>query len=133
MGFLLSITIGILSSITMGFLLSIVLGIQLTIYSPAPFGIVSAHEDDDVVRKPMIVYGLVFPSRCLVANPVEVPVHLVQIDIGCQWAERPSLRNTYLAPCLQYQFHKAEHIRVLYPSCDLLQQDRVPDRVKVAL
>jgi hypothetical protein len=66
----------------------------------------TAHGDDHIVRKPMIVYGFVGPLLRLLANFIESPVHVVEVDVGCQRAEGASLRHPNLPTGLQDLLHQ---------------------------
>src|SRR6185369_16590807 len=53
---------------------------------PAPFAIVATDGDHDSIGEPMIIHGLIGTLGGLAANRVKGPIHLIQIDIGCQRA-----------------------------------------------
>jgi hypothetical protein len=99
---------------------------------PAPFRMMAANGDDDIIGKAMIIHGLVGSLGRLAANAVKDPIHLSQVDIGCQWARRSPLRDTHLAPGFQDLFDEVEHGRILDAPGDLLQEKVVPDGVEVA-
>jgi hypothetical protein len=65
---------------------------------PAPFAVVATDGDHDIISEPMIIHGLIRSLGGLAANRVKGPIHLIQIDIGRQRAERSPLRDTTLAP-----------------------------------
>lgn len=62
-------------------------------FRPAPFGMVPADGDDNIIGEPVIVDRLVVPFCRFAAHRVEEPVDLVQIDIRRQRAERTPLRD----------------------------------------
>jgi len=99
---------------------------------PAPFGVVSTNGDNDIIGEPMIIHGLIGTLGCLAADAVKGPIHLIQVDVGCQRAERSPLRDTNLPPGFQDLFDEMEHGRVLDAPCNLLQEEVVPNRVEVA-
>src|SRR5262249_26170030 len=99
---------------------------------PASFGVVSTNGDNDIIGEPMIIHGLVRTLGCLAADAVKGPAPLIQVDIGCQRAERSSLRDGDLASGFQDLLHEMEYGGVLDAPRYLLQQDVVPDRVEVA-
>ena|SRR5919106_862915 len=49
---------------------------------------------DDIIGEPMMVHGLIGSLCRLAANRIKGPIHLVQVDIRRQRAERPPLRYT---------------------------------------
>src|SRR5579885_3666477 len=96
----------------------------------------SADGDDNVVRKPVIVHGLIVFSvallRCFLADRVEPPIQFVEINISHQWAERSSLWSTDSAPTgFQYLFQQMHDLGVFHTFCDLPQKDGVPNCVEV--
>lgn len=99
---------------------------------PAPFAVVSTDGDNAIIREPMIIHGLIGSLGGLAANRGKGPVHLLQVDSGCQRAERSPLWDTNLAPRFQALFDEMEPGRILHASSDLLQEEVVSDRVEVA-
>lgn len=55
--------------------------------SPAPFRVMATDGDDNIISEPRIVDRLIHALGRLAANAVKGPIHLVQVDIGCQRAE----------------------------------------------
>jgi hypothetical protein len=69
----------------------------------------------------MIVHGLIGSLCRLAANRIKGPIHLVQVDIRRQRAERPPLRYTALPTRLEYLLNQMENLRVLYPLGNFVQ------------
>ena len=69
--------------------------------------------DDDIIGEPVIIHCLVVPFCRFATNGVEVPVHLVQIDIRSQRAERSPLRDTNSATDLDDLLYQVQDSRVL--------------------
>src|SRR5215210_5057340 len=88
---------------------------------PAPFTVVATDGDYDIIGEPMVIHGLIGSLGGLAAYRVKGPIHLIQIDIGRQRAERSPLRDTNLPPGFQDLFDEMEHGRVLDAPRDLLQ------------
>ena len=99
---------------------------------PAPFRVVATDGDNDIISEPMIIHGLIGSLGRLAADRVKGPVHLIQVDIGCQRAERPPLRDTDLASGFQDLLHEMEHGGVLHAPGNLLQEEVMSNRVEVA-
>ena len=89
-------------------------------FGPVPFRMVAADGDDDVIGEPVIVHCLVIPFRRFATNCVEVPVHLVQIDIRSQRAERSPLRDTDGSADFDDLLCQVQDLRVLDSLRDLV-------------
>ena len=75
-------------------------------FGPAALRVVPAHGDHDIVRKPVVVHGLVLSLCRFLANLIKYPVHIVEIDVGRQRAERTPLGNTDLSADIHNLFHQ---------------------------
>jgi hypothetical protein len=80
----------------------------------------------------MIIHGLIGSLGGLAANRGEDPIHLIQVDIGGQRADRSPLRDTTLAPSFHALLDEMEYGRILHASRELLQEEIMPDGVEVA-
>src|SRR5450755_3736192 len=85
----------------------------------APFRVVAADGDDDIIGEPMIVHGLVASLCRFAANRVKEPVHLVQIDVRRQRAEDSPLRDTDLSADFDDLLHQVQDLGVLDSLRDL--------------
>src|SRR5207247_10621155 len=101
-------------------------------FGPAPFGVVPADGDDNIIGEPVIVDWLVVSFCRLTTDRVEEPVDLVQVDVRRQRAERSPLRATNLSANLDDLLPEVHDLWVLDPLGDLIQQHRVPNRVEIA-
>ena len=91
----------------------------------------AADGNDDIIGEPMVVHCLVRSLCRLAADRVEHPVDLVQVDIGRQRAEWTALLHPDLACGLDDLLHEMHDLGVLNALRNLIQQDRVSNRVKI--
>ena len=89
-------------------------------FGPAPFGVVAADDDDDIIGEPMIVHGLVRSLCRFAPDRVEEPVHLAQIDVRRQRTERSPLWDTDLSADLDNLLYEVQDLGVLDPLRDLV-------------
>src|ERR1035437_357931 len=84
-----------------------------------PLAPMPADGDHRIIREAVIVDRLIGPFRRLAAEVIEVPVHLVQVDVRGQRAEGTTLRHPFLSTSFDDQFDETQHFRVLHPACNL--------------
>ena len=88
-------------------------------FGPAPLAPVPADGDHHIIREAVIVDRLIGPFRRLAAKVIEVPVHLVQVDVRGQRAEGTALRHAFLSTSFDDQLDEVQDFRVLHPRAIL--------------
>ena len=74
---------------------------------------VTADGDDNIIREPVIVHGLVIPFCRFATNRVKEPVHLIQIDIRGQRAEWSPWRDTEASANFDDLLDQVQDLRIL--------------------
>ena len=83
----------------------------------------TVHRDYDIIGKPIIVDGFEPILSRFLPDPIELPIHIIQVDIRRQGAERAALSNANFPSDFDDLFDELHDIRIEHSFGDLFKED----------